>query len=179
MENWWAAMRPDYRCLRSSELEAAINWRNRGSSCSGSNFGSLRCIRRCARGTGCAPGRRSPARAPQPRPGVKPRPPPGALRRRTTPERRDPSAPLAPVRLPCPRHGDPAPQALEEPLGSERGAQLRAQDLHGDGTSMGEILGEVHRSHPSPAELALDTVPAGEAGPEAIDDVGQGKSRTC
>ena len=63
---------------------------------------------------------------------------------------------------------------VEEAVRAERGAQLRSQDLHGDGAAVGEILGEVDRRHPAPAELALDAVPAGEAGSEAIHDLRQG-----
>jgi hypothetical protein len=68
---------------------------------------------------------------------------------------------------------------VEEPLGPDRGAQLRSQHLHGDGAVVGEIFGEVDRRHPAPTELALDAVPAGESGAEAIDDVSQEESRAC
>ncbi len=54
----------------------------------------------------------------------------------------------------------------QEPLGAERCGQLGMQDLDGDSAAVLGILGEVHRRHTAPAELALDAVAAGERGGE-------------
>ena len=46
--------------------------------------------------------------------------------------------------------------SLEEPLGAERGGQLRAQHLEGDRPVVPEVVGEVDRGHAAAAQLALD-----------------------
>jgi hypothetical protein len=46
----------------------------------------------------------------------------------------------------------------EEPLGPERVGQVRVEDFERDRPVMPEIVSQVHRSHPAPAELTLDAV---------------------
>jgi hypothetical protein len=60
----------------------------------------------------------------------------------------------------------------EEPLGSERGGQLRLQHLERDRAAELAILGEVNRGHATPTELPLDHVAVGQGGPEPLEDVG-------
>ncbi len=52
----------------------------------------------------------------------------------------------------------------EKPLGAERGRQLRTQDLERDPPVVLEVLGQIDRCHPAPAELALDRVAVREGG---------------
>ena len=54
-----------------------------------------------------------------------------------------------------------------EPLGTERGAELRTQQLERDGTLVLEIAGEIDRGHAAAPELALER----ELAPERAHDV--------
>jgi len=56
------------------------------------------------------------------------------------------------------------PDLLEEPLRAERGGELGAQDLEGDGTIVAEIVCQVDRGHAAASELALDAVAIGQGG---------------
>jgi hypothetical protein len=49
----------------------------------------------------------------------------------------------------------------EEPVGSDDGRQLRAQDLDRDLAVVLEVLRQIHRGHAALPELALDLVAAG------------------
>lgn len=46
----------------------------------------------------------------------------------------------------------------EEALRTEAGGELGMEHLQGDGPVVAEILRQIHRGHPSPAELAPDRV---------------------
>ena len=50
----------------------------------------------------------------------------------------------------------------QEPLGAQRGGELRAQDLDGDAPVVPEVVGEVHRRHAARAELSLDAIVVSE-----------------
>ena len=50
----------------------------------------------------------------------------------------------------------------EKPLRAEGGREVGAEDLQGNRPVVPEIVGEVDRGHPSPAELALDDVAVAE-----------------
>ena len=52
---------------------------------------------------------------------------------------------------------------LEEPVRSEGGGEVGAEDLQGDLAVVAEVVGEVHCGHPAAAELALDAVALGQA----------------
>ena len=54
----------------------------------------------------------------------------------------------------------------EKPLGSERGGELRSQDLQGDGSIVPDVVGEIDRSHTAASELALDAIAVGQGGRE-------------
>ncbi len=49
-----------------------------------------------------------------------------------------------------------------EPLGAERGGELGVQHLERHRAVVPEVVGEVHRGHAAPAELALDPVSPGQ-----------------
>jgi hypothetical protein len=59
---------------------------------------------------------------------------------------------------------------LHEPLGAEDGSQLGFQDLDRDLAIVLQVLGEVHRGHAAPPQLALDAVALGERGGQALCD---------
>jgi hypothetical protein len=71
--------------------------------------------------------------------------------------------------------GDPDLQ--EEPLGSEQGGELGAQDLESDGPIVPEVVGEVDRGHAAASELALDAIAIGQGGREEVGCVGQRGNR--
>ena len=56
----------------------------------------------------------------------------------------------------------------QEPLGSDDGRELRAQDLDGDLAVVLEILGEVDGRHTACAQLPLDAVALGERGAQPL-----------
>src|SRR5207249_3557606 len=58
----------------------------------------------------------------------------------------------------------------QEPLGAEDGGKLRAEHLERDGAVVLEILGEVHRGHPTATELALDSVMVRQRNPQSRRD---------
>src|SRR5881628_3047949 len=58
-----------------------------------------------------------------------------------------------------------------EPLGPQRGCELRAQHLDGYLAVMPQVLGEVHGGHPARAELALDRVAPGEGLLDTIEAI--------
>ena len=58
-----------------------------------------------------------------------------------------------------------------EPLGAQAGNQLRAEHLQRDPAAVLQVLGEVDRSHPAPADLALDPVTLGKSSLEALKQV--------
>jgi hypothetical protein len=49
-----------------------------------------------------------------------------------------------------------------EPLGAQDGRKLRQENLECDGPVVPQVLGEIHRSHAAPAELALEGVAVGQ-----------------
>jgi hypothetical protein len=65
------------------------------------------------------------------------------------------------------------PYLPQEPLGAERGGELRAQYLQGDGAVVTEIVRAVDDRHPAAAERAVDAVAAGEGGRQVGDRVEQ------
>ena len=66
------------------------------------------------------------------------------------------------------------PDLLEEPIRSERGGELGAQDLEGDGTVVPEIMCQIDDGHAAAAELAIDAIPIGQRGREGVVGVGRG-----
>src|SRR5881296_2236357 len=60
----------------------------------------------------------------------------------------------------------------EEPLGAEDGRKLGAEHLERDGAVVFNVAGEVHRGHPTAAELTLDRVAARKGRPHALRNVG-------
>ncbi|HET6576974.1 MAG TPA: hypothetical protein VFG66_01545 [Gemmatimonadales bacterium] len=58
-------------------------------------------------------------------------------------------------------------------FGAERGGELRAEELEGDGPVVTEVVGEVDQGHAAAAELAVEPVAAGKGGREAGGRVGQ------
>ena len=58
-----------------------------------------------------------------------------------------------------------------EPLGADRGGQLRVQDLDGDLAARAARRGEEDRGHAATPQLPLDRVPVGEAGGQLVLDV--------
>jgi hypothetical protein len=69
------------------------------------------------------------------------------------------------------------PDLEEEPLRSERGGELGAQDLKGDGPIVPEVVGKVDRGHAAASELALDAVAISQGRREAVECVGQRGNR--
>ena len=69
------------------------------------------------------------------------------------------------------------PDLLEKSLRSERGRELGAQDLEGDGAIMPKVVREVDHGHATASELALDAIPIGQGGREEVGCVGQGGNR--
>ncbi len=62
----------------------------------------------------------------------------------------------------------------EEPVGTDGGREVGAEDLQGDLAVVAEVLGQEHDGHPALAELALESVAAGEAGRELVLEGGHG-----
>jgi hypothetical protein len=60
----------------------------------------------------------------------------------------------------------------EEPLRAERGGDLWLQNLQGDGTIVLQIVGQIDRGHPAPAELPLDRVSRGQRPRQSLKLVG-------
>jgi hypothetical protein len=60
---------------------------------------------------------------------------------------------------------------LHEPLGAQHGGELRAEDLDGDLAVALQVLGHIHRRHPTLAELSHDPVLIGEGGTKPGDRV--------
>jgi hypothetical protein len=58
----------------------------------------------------------------------------------------------------------------EESLGADNRCKVRLQNLDCDATVVLEVLGQVHRGHPSRAQLALDPVASSERCVEANND---------
>ena len=54
-----------------------------------------------------------------------------------------------------------------EPLGTERGRQLRPKNLHRHPAVVLQVLGEVHRGHAALAQLPLDAVAVGQGALQA------------
>ncbi len=66
--------------------------------------------------------------------------------------------------------GEPGgdPDFVGEPLGAEQRPQLGPEHLDRHLAAVLQIVGQVDRGHPAPAELALDGVPARERGAETF-----------
>ena len=60
----------------------------------------------------------------------------------------------------------------EEPLGADRGGEIRLEDLDRDRTPMLDVLGQEDRGHPPLADLAFEGVVTGEMGGERVEQVG-------
>ena len=58
------------------------------------------------------------------------------------------------------------PDLALEPLGAERGGELRVQHLERDRAVVPEVVREVDRRHAAAAELALEPIAVGEGGLE-------------
>jgi len=69
---------------------------------------------------------------------------------------------------------------LREARGAECGGEIGTQDLDRHLAVVLEVFGEIHRSHATGAEFALDAVPAGERGVQAGDGVShEAEPRVC
>ena len=55
-----------------------------------------------------------------------------------------------------------------EPFSAERGAEIRAKDLERDLSFVTKIGRQIDGCHPATTQLALDRVPAGKRGSEAL-----------
>src|SRR5678810_410005 len=64
------------------------------------------------------------------------------------------------------------PDLGQETLGADDGGELRLEDLDGDLPMVSEVLGEIDRSHPSLAKLALDAVAVDQRRGESIIERG-------
>ncbi len=62
----------------------------------------------------------------------------------------------------------------EESLGAESGRHVSREDFDGDLAAVLLVGGEVDRTHPATAKLALDRVTAPQGDREACDRIGQG-----
>ena len=60
----------------------------------------------------------------------------------------------------------------QEPLATQRGAEIRMKDLDGDFAVMLEIVREIHRRHSARAEFAIDAIPVGEGGAKQFEGGG-------
>ena len=65
----------------------------------------------------------------------------------------------------------------QKSIGAYGGAQLGTKDLDGHPSVVLQILSQVDRSHATGPDLALDAVPAGEDGGEALDLVGHDNAK--
>ena len=63
------------------------------------------------------------------------------------------------------------PDLALEALRTERGSQLGMQHLQRDRAVVPEIVGEIHRGHATPPQLALEPVPVGQAALELLTEV--------
>jgi hypothetical protein len=61
------------------------------------------------------------------------------------------------------------PDFALEPIRPQGGGQLRMKHLQGDWPIVVEVVGEVYRSHATPAELTLDTVTVGKVRLELLE----------
>jgi hypothetical protein len=59
------------------------------------------------------------------------------------------------------------PDLAGEPVGTQRGGELGPEHLDGHLALVPEVLGQVDRGHATPAQLALERIPAREGGGEA------------
>src|SRR5688500_6383282 len=59
------------------------------------------------------------------------------------------------------------PDLAQEAIATERGAEVRMEDLDGDLALVAKIVREVDRRHAALAELPLDVIAVGEGGGEA------------
>src|SRR5262245_38639729 len=59
-----------------------------------------------------------------------------------------------------------------EPLGAERGGELRMEDLERDGAVVAEVLDQIDRGHAPAAELALERIAALQRLPERSERIG-------
>ena len=57
----------------------------------------------------------------------------------------------------------------EEPLGAERGGDLGAEHLDGDGAAVPEIAREVHGGHAAVSQLALEGVAVGQRRAQGVE----------
>ena len=57
----------------------------------------------------------------------------------------------------------------QEPLGAQRGGQLRAEHLDGDLAVVLQVVREVNVRHPAAADFSAEVVAGRERGPQAID----------
>src|SRR5690349_25087421 len=58
------------------------------------------------------------------------------------------------------------PDLGEEPVGTDNGGKLGAQDLDGDFPVVPQVLGEIDGGHPALPELAVDGIAAGQGASE-------------
>ena len=58
-----------------------------------------------------------------------------------------------------------------ESLGAEKAVQLSSKDLESDVAIALEVASEIDDCHPPGAELAIDAIPIGEAGNEALGEI--------
>jgi hypothetical protein len=63
------------------------------------------------------------------------------------------------------------PDLSEETLGPERGHQFRAQHLERNRPVVSENVGQKHRGHATPSQLALEPVSVRQAGLELLAEV--------
>jgi hypothetical protein len=63
---------------------------------------------------------------------------------------------------------------LDEPLGAEDRRQLGPQHLDRDLPVVLQVLGQIHRRHPTLAEVTFEAIAVGQGGGEAARDLGHG-----
>ena len=61
----------------------------------------------------------------------------------------------------------------QEPLGTERGGELRTQQLERDGPIVPQIIGTIHDGHSTAPDLPVEAVATGQVGRETGQAVGQ------
>ena len=64
------------------------------------------------------------------------------------------------------------PHFTLEPLGAERGGELRVEHLERDGAVVAEVLRQIDGGHPAAAQLPLQPVAVAERGLEGGPEVG-------
>ena len=69
------------------------------------------------------------------------------------------------------------PNFLKKPISPKHGGQHRPKHLDRDLPLVLQVLGQIHRGHPSRAEFALEAVSVGKGGGQALQGLSQVRSR--